>query len=86
VIVYLFFGRSRKAFSKRETLWRQNLQPTTRPLVVPLLSHQDAEIARIEGKSASLKKLLLLVRRTSPSALSTRNELRIEQNAAELLS
>src|SRR6266513_5370934 len=83
LVVYLFFGRSRKAFSKRETLWRQNIEPVARSLLAPLLSRQDAEIARLEGKSASYKKLLLLVRRNSHSALSTRNELRIEQNAAD---
>lgn len=83
LIVYLFFGRSRKAFSKRDTLWRQNLEPAARSLLAPLLSRQDAEIARLEGKSASHKKLLLLVSQNSHSVLGTRNEMRIEQNAAD---
>src|SRR5438067_2654022 len=83
LVVYLFFGRSRKAFSKRETLWRQNIEPAAVPLLNPLLSQQDARIAKLESKSASHKKLMWLVRRNSHSALTTRNQVQIQQNAAE---
>jgi cardiolipin synthase len=47
------------------------------------LSRQDAEITRLEGESASHRKLMQLVRRNSRSALTTRNRVEILQNAAE---
>ena len=49
----------------------------------PLLSRQDAAIARLEGESASHRKLMQLVRRNSRSALTTRNRVEILQDAAE---
>jgi cardiolipin synthase A/B len=83
LILYLFFGRSHKAFSKRQTLWRQNLQPAAVHLLRPVLERQDTAIQKLEGKSASHRKLMLLVRRNSHSALTTRNRVQIQQNAAE---
>jgi cardiolipin synthase A/B len=83
LLVYLFFGRSRKAFSKRETLWKQNLEPAAVGLLRPILERQDAAIEKLEGKSAGHRKLMLLVRRNSHSALTTRNQVQIQQNAAE---
>lgn len=82
LIIYLFFGRSAKAFSKRDTLWRQNLEPVAVRLLRPVLERQDTEIEKLEGKSASHRKLMLLVRRNSHSALTTRNQVAIQQNAA----
>ena len=83
LLAYLFFGRSRKAFSKRETLWRQNIEPVARPLLQSLLSRQEADIAKLENKSASHRKLMCLVRRNSHSLLTTRNQVNIQQDAAE---
>ena len=82
LLVYLFFGRSHKAFSKRETLWQQNLEPAAVRLLQPILQRQDQEIRKLERKSASHRKLMLLVRRNSHSVLTTRNQVQIQQNAA----
>jgi cardiolipin synthase A/B len=82
VVVYLLFGRGTKAFSKQSQLLRQDLATKARPLLTPLLSRQDAEIARLEGRSASHKKLMMLVRRNSHSGLARRNHVQIEQDAA----
>jgi cardiolipin synthase A/B len=83
VLIYILFGRDWKAFSKQSRLLRQDLEASARPFVSPLLSRQDAEIARLEGESASHRKLMQLVRRNSRSALTTRNRVEILQNAAE---
>jgi cardiolipin synthase A/B len=48
-----------------------------------MLSRQDVEIARLEGDSAGRKKLMRLVRRNSHSALTKRNRVEIQQDAAK---
>lgn len=83
LLVYMLFGRDRKAFSKPRKLLMQNLEPNARPLLTPLLSRQDAEIARLESVSVSHRKLMTLVRRNSQSALTRRNRVEIQQDAAE---
>jgi cardiolipin synthase A/B len=82
-LIYILFGRDWKAFSKQSRLLRQDLAASARPFLSPLLSRQDAEIARLEGESASHRKLMRLVRRNSQSALTTRNRVEIQQDAAE---
>jgi cardiolipin synthase A/B len=83
LLVYIFFGRDRKAFSRRSRLLMQDLEANARPLLSPLLSRQDAEITRLEGGNASRRKLMMLVRRNSRSALTGRNTVEILQDAAE---
>jgi hypothetical protein len=82
LLVSIFFGRGWKAFSKQRQLLRQDLTANALPLLAPLLSRQDAEIARLEGESASHRKLMMLVRRNSRSTLSRRNRVEIQQDAA----
>jgi cardiolipin synthase len=83
LLIYLFFGRERKAFSKRNKLLMQDLEANALPLLSPILSRQDAALARLETQSVSRKKLMRLVRRNSPSALTTRNRVEIQQDAAK---
>jgi cardiolipin synthase A/B len=83
VLIYIFFGRDRKAFSRQSKLLRQDLEANARPLLSPMLSRQDAEIARLEGNSASRRRLMRLVRRNSTSALTGRNCVEIQQDASE---
>jgi cardiolipin synthase A/B len=83
LLVYIFFGRDRKAFSKQSRLLMQDLEADARPILSPILSRQDAEIARIERGSASRRKLMMLVRHNSRSALTRRNTGEILQDAAE---
>jgi cardiolipin synthase len=85
-LVYIFFGRDRKAFSKQSRLFMQDLQEDARPLLSPLSSRQDAEITRLETGSASRRKLMMLVRRNSRSALTRRNTAEILDDAAEFYS
>ena len=82
-LIYILFGRDRKAFSKQRRLLRQDLEGNALPLLAPLLSRQDAEIARLEDESISHKKLLMLVKRNSHSALTRHNHVEIQQDAAE---
>lgn len=81
VVVYILFGRDRKAFSKQSELLMQDLEQSARPLLAPLLARQGEEIARLEGKSASHKRLMTLVQRNSRSALTRCNRAEILQNA-----
>ncbi|HEX5019579.1 MAG TPA: phospholipase D-like domain-containing protein, partial [Candidatus Binatia bacterium] len=82
-LIYILFGRDRKAFSKQRRLLRQDLEANALPLLSPLLSRQDAEIARLEGESISHRKLMMLVKRNSHSALTRHNHVEIQQDAAE---
>ena len=82
VLIYILFGRHRKAFSKESRLLRQDLDANARPLLSPILSRQDAAIARLEGESAGRRRLMMLVRRNSYSALTTANRVEIQQDAA----
>jgi cardiolipin synthase len=83
LLIYLLFGRSEKAFSKRTKLLLQELRPHALPHLSAMLSRQDSEIARLEDGSAARRKLMMLVRRNSHSALTARNRVEILQDAAE---
>jgi cardiolipin synthase A/B len=83
LLVYVLFGRDRKAFSKQTRLLMQDLQEDARPVLSPILSRQDAEITRLETGSPSRRKLMMLVRHNSLSALTRRNTVEILQDAAE---
>lgn len=82
LLLYVLFGRNRKAFAKQSKLLQQDLEQNAKPFLEPILSRQDAEIARLEADSASRKKLMMLVRRNSHSALTRRNSVEILQDAA----
>lgn len=82
LLIYFLFGRGQKAFSKESKLLRQEVRPDKSPLLSPLLSRQDAEIAKLEGESGSRRRLMMLVRRNSYSLLTTRNHVEIQQDAA----
>ena len=81
LLIYLLFGRDSKAFSKQSKLLMQDLEANALPLLSPILSRQDAELARLETQSAGRKKLAMLVRRNSLSVLTTRNRLEIQKDA-----
>ncbi len=83
LLVYLLFGRDRKAFSKQHDLLMQDLEANALPLLAPILSRQDAELARLESERVNRKKVMMLVRRNSVSALTTRNRVEIQQDAAK---
>jgi cardiolipin synthase len=83
LLVYILFGRDGKAFRKQRELLRQDLRANALPLLSPILSRQDAELARLESESISRKRLMMLVRRNSLSVLTTRNRVEIQQDAAK---
>jgi cardiolipin synthase A/B len=83
LLLYLLFGRDTKAFSKRSKLLMQDLEANARPLLSPILSRQDAQLARLGSEGVGRKRLAMLVRRNSLSALTTRNRVEIQQDAAK---
>jgi cardiolipin synthase A/B len=82
LLIYLFFGRDQKAFSKEGKLLGQNLDESALPQLAHILSRQDAEIADLEGDSASRRKLMMLVRRNSNSALVRSSDVQVLQDAS----
>jgi cardiolipin synthase len=82
-LIYVLFGRDSKAFSEQSKLLRQDLEANALPLLSPLLSRQDGEIARLESEGPSHRKLMMLVRRNSHSALTKHNRVEILQDATE---
>ncbi len=82
LLIYFLFGRDRKAFSKQNRLLSQNLEANALPLLSTVLSHQDERIGRLEDGSPVRRRLMMLVRRNSHSALTTGNAIDIRQNAS----
>jgi cardiolipin synthase len=82
MLIYLFFGRDTKAFSKRTELLMQDLRANALPLLTPILSQQDDALDRLERQSLGHKRLATLVRRNSLSVLTTQNQVQIQQDAA----
>jgi cardiolipin synthase len=81
LVVYLLFGRDRKAFSRERELARQDLQANAAPLLGPMRARQDAEIDRVEEQSPVRRRLMQLVRRNSYSLLTTHHWVEIQQDA-----
>ncbi len=81
LLIYVLFGRDRKAFARQSRLLKQDLEANAKPLVTPILAGQDEAISRLGGENDSYRKLLMLVRRSPESALTARNQVEILQNA-----
>jgi cardiolipin synthase len=79
LLIYVLFGRDRKAFSRQRVLAEQNLRA---PFLKALLERQDAEIGKLEAEGPVRQRLMKLVRHNSHSALTTRNQLVIQQDAS----
>lgn len=80
VVVYLLFGRKHREFGRTGMLMRQELAERLEP-VLAALGPEDEHAARMmDGNGSSLSQL---VRNTSHSTITTRNEVRLLQNAAE---
>jgi len=85
LIIYIFFGRSHKAFTSDEKLARSAMWQELQPLVRSLYDSQDDYVQKIAiEKPASFdRRLLNLVTRNSSSLLTAYNNIEILQNAAE---
>lgn len=85
-LVYFFFGRDWRAFRKERHYLKQDFGPAAHAVLEPLLARQDEEISRLESMSESYRKLMMLVRRNSRSALTTRNQVEIQQGGEEFFA
>jgi cardiolipin synthase len=81
VLIYFLFGRDGKAFSKHRKLLKQDLAAAALPVLSPILSLQDSEIARLERDNPNRRRLMRLVRHNSSSVLTKRNRVEIQQDA-----
>ena len=85
VIIYLFFGRGYKAFSKEEELVRQELGGRLTGRLSELAAKQETIIEQMQTeKELRYKhKLVQLVRQNSNAMLTANNRIEILQDAAE---
>jgi cardiolipin synthase A/B len=82
LLIYMFFGRDWKAFSKQRGLLLQDVKADADPLLSSIIAGQDHVIARIEAEGQVHRKLMMLVRRNSRSVLTGWNAVEILQDAA----
>jgi cardiolipin synthase A/B len=80
--IYFLFGRDRKAFSRQSKLVQHELEPRAQPLLAPILSRQDEEIAALEKAGLGHQRLMMLVRHNSRSVLVRAGEVAIQQDGA----
>jgi cardiolipin synthase len=85
LLVYLFFGRGRKAFSSEEKLAQFGIGSYLQENLAPLIAAQDEYIQKIarERPASYQHRLLQLLRRNSASILTAYNEVEILQDASE---
>lgn len=84
IVVYLLFGRSRKAFSRESKLVRQQLGGALTKVLTPLQAQQEEMIARMkDDEQTPYHKLLQLVRRNANSMLTAYNTVEILQDASQ---
>jgi len=84
IVVYLLFGRSRKAFSRENKLVRQQLGGALTKVLKPLADQQEEMIARMKAdEETPYHKLLELVRQNANSMLTAYNTVEILQDASE---
>jgi len=84
LVIYLFFGRSWKAFGYENKLTSQEIGGDLMRVVSPRLSSERDVITQLarEKPGSYRKRLLELVSRNSHAALTGRNQLEILQNAS----
>lgn len=83
VIVYLLFGRKHRQFGQTATLMRQELAQRLDPVFAALRPEHERAVHLMHPDEGSEASLAELVRNTSHSTVTTCNEVRILQNAAE---
>lgn len=82
VVVYLLFGRRHLDFGRTAMLMRQELAQRLEPVFAAIEPEHDKAMQVMCGKGAGAS-LSELVRNTSRSTVTTHNEVRLLQNAAE---
>jgi cardiolipin synthase len=85
LFIYLFFGRSHRAFSNDEKLARNAMGVEVLNIVKPLLDAQDGYSRKIakENPASYDHRLLKLVKGNSSSLVTAYNDVEILQNATE---
>jgi cardiolipin synthase len=82
ILVYVLFGRDRKAFARQSRLLRQDLEANAKPLLASLPSRQDAEIARLKSHSTSVVRAGVRVSYTRRGTSTHKKRLSEELEAA----
>ena len=83
LLIYVLFGRDRKAFSHQRELARHDLGSGLTETLNPIQAHQDEALAELAGRDGPHSWLARLVQHNAHSMLTTRNQVEILQNAAE---
>lgn len=82
VVVYLLFGRRHRDFGRTGMLMRQELAERLGPVLLAIEPEHQRAVGLLDGNGWG-HSLSELVRNTSRSTITTRNEVRLLQNAAE---
>lgn len=83
VVVYLLFGRRHFDFGRTGMLVRHELAERLDPVLSALKPEHDRAVSQMDAEGGSGASLSELIRRTSNSTITTRNEVRLLQNADE---
>lgn len=85
LFIYIFFGRSYKAFTSDEKLARNEMGTEVLPVIKPLIDAQDKYVQKIANEKPDSydKRLLNLVKKNSSSLITAYNDVTILQNATE---
>jgi cardiolipin synthase len=83
VLIYLLFGRNRRAFSNERRLLRQEMGERLALLLRPIVAMQPTAVRQVrQEKETAYHRLLNLVRNNSLSALTLHNRVTILQDAS----
>lgn len=82
LLIYILFGRDRKAFSRERLLLLQDIRRNAAPLLSPMASGQEQIISQFEAQGYMFRKPMMLVRHNSRSVLTSGNAVEILQDAA----
>jgi cardiolipin synthase A/B len=83
VIVYLLFGRKHQDFGHTGMLMRQELAERLEPVLAVVQQEHQRTVELMHDQRTPAASLPELVRNTSRSAVTARNEVELLQNAAE---
>jgi cardiolipin synthase A/B len=83
LLIYLFFGRTAKAFSAERTLRQQLLNAHDQPDIAPLLKRQHAVLNDLDALNETERRTVRLLLRNSSAWLTIYNDVTVLQNASQ---
>lgn len=82
-LIYIMFGRDRRAFSRKRSLAQQDLTNRLGQVLSPLLPQYDCAVRAMEARPGAGAQLAKLVRYNADSVLTIQNRLEVLQDAKQ---